>query len=417
MSKQVRSGVPGRGFSWLIASLLLLCLFISYVDRQTLSVLVRYLPSDMQMSSITYGKIESYFLLSYALALPFAGWFIDRLGTRAGLAWTVGIFSIFEFLQGTARNVTTLGTYILLLGIPEAAGFPAAGKVAAEHAEPHAKATLMGIAMLGVGLGTTLTPPVAAFITLRMGWSWVFYANALAGLAWLIFWLMFYHPQPKAVSAAAVQEVRTPWIKLLADSRVLGLMATRLFSDSIWWFYLFWIPPFLNQQVGLDLHHMGLVGWIPYFFAGIGSAIGGYASGYLVRRKWAPLQARRAIMWVSACVVPLTTFVAMTKSVVMVITLLAIATFFIQAFFANVFTIPADLFEQNKVASVVGLNVMCGSLAGSLSIWVAGHIVQRFSYMPVFVMMAFFLPAGALCAQKLIRSDVPVQDKMPAPSI
>src|ERR1041385_8391892 len=104
----------GRGFSLLIAILLLFALFVNYIDRQTLSVLVKFLPGDLKMNNVTYGRIQSLFLLAYGLAMPLAGWLIDRLGTRIGLSITVTIWSIIEFLHGTARNVTTLGTYRFL---------------------------------------------------------------------------------------------------------------------------------------------------------------------------------------------------------------------------------------------------------------------------------------------------------------
>lgn len=415
MAKLEQGNSSARGFSWLIAVLLLLVMFINYLDRQTLSVLAPYLPAGLKMSKVSYGEIQGLFLLSYALAMPLAGWVVDRLGTRAGLSLTVAIWSVIEFLHGTAHSVASLRTYRFLLGIPEAGAWPAVGKVAAEHAAPHARATLIGIAMFGLGMGTTMTPPVVSWLTHNdpSRWNWVFYITGLAGLAWIVLWLVFYRSQPSAATAARLPEPRTPWIKLLGDRQVLALMLIRTFSDSMWWFYLYWIPPFLEHRLGLDLHHMGIIGWIPYFFASIGSAVGGYASGWLIRRGWEPVKARKAILWVAACVVPFTSFVAGATSVTSVIALLAIATFFAQAFFANIFALPADMFSPEKVASVVGLNVLTGSLAGSFTIWAAGHIVERFSYGPLFVLVAFFLPMGAICAQIVLRSTTSVP--RPAP--
>lgn len=63
-----------RGFSWIVAGFLLAVLFINYLDRQTLSVLVPFLPPSLHMSNIVYGRIQSLFLLAYAFAMPFAGW-------------------------------------------------------------------------------------------------------------------------------------------------------------------------------------------------------------------------------------------------------------------------------------------------------------------------------------------------------
>jgi MFS family permease len=79
----------GRGFSWLVATLLLLCLMLNYLDRQSLSVLVRFLPPPLHMSNVVYGRIQALFLLAYALAMPLTGWLIDRLGAKTGLALSV----------------------------------------------------------------------------------------------------------------------------------------------------------------------------------------------------------------------------------------------------------------------------------------------------------------------------------------
>jgi MFS transporter, ACS family, aldohexuronate transporter len=388
----------------LIAFLLMFALFVNYIDRQTLSVLVRFLPGDLKMSNVTYGRIQSLFLLAYGLSMPLAGWFIDRVGTRVGLAITVTIWSAIEFLHGTARSVTTLGTYRFLLGIPEAAGLPAVSKAAAEHAAPHGRATLIGIAMFGLGMGSTLAPPVAAYLTLHMGWQWAFFGTGIAGIVWVGVWLLSYRPTPAAEAARKAEE-HVPWSHLLRDRRVVGLTVARIFCDSTWWIYLFWIPPFLVQARGLDLHDMGLLGWIPYFFASIGSVAGGYASGYLVRKGWQPLRARRYVMWICALIVPFTSLVVNVMSVAGVIAILGIATFFIQAFFANIFTLPADLFSREKVASVFGLNTMSGTLAGFFTVQLAGYIVERYSYGPVFLMVAFLLPAAALLTQVLVSSE------------
>src|ERR1019366_10289008 len=97
-----------------------------------------------------------------------------------------------------ARSVMALGSFRFLLGIPEAAGLPCVSKVASEHAAPHARATLVGIAMFGLGMGATFAPPVVAFLVLHASWRWAFYSTGLAGFAWVVLWLIFYRPQLSA---------------------------------------------------------------------------------------------------------------------------------------------------------------------------------------------------------------------------
>ncbi len=82
-----------------------------------------------------------------------------------------------------------------------------------------------------------------------------------------------------------------------------------------------------------------------------------------------------------------------------------------QGYFANLFALPADLFPKGRVASVFGLNSMAGTLAAIMMIQGAGYIVEHFSYVPVFVAIAFCLPLGALCTQLLVRPNrVVVED-------
>jgi MFS transporter, ACS family, aldohexuronate transporter len=405
LSKSQDGASTGRGFSWLVAVLLLLCLLINYIDRQILAVLAPFLPPSLRMSSVTYGRIQALFLLSYGLAMPLVGWVIDRFGAKMGLALTVAAWSLTETLHGTARNVTTLGSYRFLLGIPESAGLPAMAKVAGEHAAPHARATLIGAAMFGLGLGVTIAPPIVAFLTLHFGWSWAFYGTGMGGFVWVALWLIFYQPAPASTAALPPSANAESWSALLRDKQVLGLTLARVFSDSLWWFYLFWVPLFLAQERGFNLRQMGFVGWIPYLFASLGSILGGYASGRLVRRGWEPLRARRTIMWVCACVLPFTSLAVKVPSVWAVLTLLATATFFMQGYFANLFALPADLFPKRQVASVFGLNAMAGTLSAIVMIQGTGYIVEHFSYVPVFVAVAFCLPLGAFCTQVLVRPN------------
>src|SRR5579863_5764587 len=398
-----RTPTSASGFSWLVAALLLLALFINYIDRQTLSILAPFLPPNLRMSNTEYGHVQSFFLLAYSLAMPVAGWILDRLGTRIGLAVAVAAWSLIEMLHGTARSVMALGTYRFLLGISEAAALPAVSKVAAERAAPHARATMIGVAMFGVGMGSTLAPPMVAYISLRSNWSWAFYVTGLAGMVWVLLWLSIYRPDGKL---AAPERARVAWRDLFFDRRMIGLTLARVFSDSTWWIYLFWIPPFLAQTRSIDLRQMGLVGWIPYFFASIGSVFGGYASSYLVRRGWDLLRARTTIMSFSAgvvCAAAVITGAALNGAGVGVtIALLAVTTFFIQAFFANIFSLPADLFPAERVASMFGLNTMAGGLVGFLSVRVVGYVADRFSFAPIFFCMAFCLPIAALCILFLV---------------
>ena len=129
---------------------------------------------------------------------------------------------------------------------------------AAEHAAPHARASLIGVAMFGIGVGTTFAPPIVAFLTLQSDWRWAFIGTGLMGFLWVVLWLLFYGS--KRLPAVAVERHvdEAPWTHLFRDRRVIGLTLSHIFSASAWWFYLYWIPPFLNQERHLDIHDIGI---------------------------------------------------------------------------------------------------------------------------------------------------------------
>src|SRR5215212_3019163 len=80
-------------YRWLICALLFFATTINYVDRSVLGVLAPTLRKEIGWSDSQYGQISAAFTLAYAIGFLFAGWFIDRFGTRIGYAVYVIIWS------------------------------------------------------------------------------------------------------------------------------------------------------------------------------------------------------------------------------------------------------------------------------------------------------------------------------------
>jgi ACS family hexuronate transporter-like MFS transporter len=131
-------------------------------------------------------------------------------------------------------------------------------------------------------------------------------------------WLWLYrspHEHP-AVDSDARESLRrdaaeaggTPassWWRLLQQRRVWGLVLPRLASDPVWYFYLFWLPDYLQRQRGLTLAELGIYGWVPFLAADIGNIVGGASSDWLINRGWTPVRARTAALIGVACLAPL----------------------------------------------------------------------------------------------------------------
>jgi ACS family hexuronate transporter-like MFS transporter len=161
--------------------------------------------------------------------------------------------------------------------------------------------------------------------------------------------------------------------------------------DPIWWFYLFWIPDYLQRQHGLHLSQIGLPILVIYIISDLGSVGGGWISSSLIHRGSTVNVARKwAMLLCALCVLPIAT-VYRVSGLWPTTILIGLAAAGHQGFSANLFTLPSDLFPSRAVASIVGIGGMAGAIGGMLIAEIVGHVLQwTGSYM-----IPFFLAASA----------------------
>ena len=159
------------------------------------------------------------------------------------------------------------------------------------------RAMAAGIFSSGSAVGALVAPPLIAFLALRFGWRYAFLLPGAIGLFWLPVWLLLYRT-PRATQSAKPQST-TPsrsWLSLVRDRKVLAVVLPRLASDPVWYFYLFWLPDYLQRSRHFTLADVGFYGWIPFLFADMGNVLGGVASDWLVRLGRPPAHARIIVL-------------------------------------------------------------------------------------------------------------------------
>ena len=150
----------------------------------------------------------------------------------------------------------------------------------------------------------------------------------------------------------------------------------KLLSDPAWWFYLYWIPKFLNEKYGLTLKEFAAPLIIIYLMADVGSIMGGWLSSFFIKRGWTINRSRKTTMLICAlCAVPIM-LASKSSSVWGAVALLSLATAAHQGWSANLFTTVSDIFPRKAVASVVGLGGTFGAIGGMLIASTAGFILE-----------------------------------------
>jgi ACS family hexuronate transporter-like MFS transporter len=394
---------------WVICFLLFLATVIAYVDRGVIAYLERFLETVIPgLNSIKYGYILGAFTAAYAIGMVVAGGLTDKLGTRKAFAIAICLWSVAAMLPGAAFSVVTFAIAMFLLGLGEAANFPACIKTVAEWFPKRERALATGIFNSGANIGNIAVPLVVPFLVAFFGWRGAFVATGFTGLIWLACWLFYYRrpEQHRSVSPAElslilsdpIEKVESvPWSRVLPCKETWAFAIAKFLTDPIWWFYLFWLPRYLQSTFGLSIAQNRLPVVMVYVIATVGSIGGGGISSVLLKRgKSLNVSRKTALLICALCVVPVFSapFLHNLWSVVAVVGLAAAAH---QGWSANVFTLPSDMFPKAAVASVTGIGGMAGACGGFLLQIATGLIVGlTHSYVPLFIIACLAYPTAFL---------------------
>jgi MFS transporter, ACS family, hexuronate transporter len=404
-------------YRWRILMLLFVATTINYIDRNVLSFSMIDADFKREMIGLAPGQlitaaddarfkewmgyVDSAFKWAYALGYLFAGWLIDRIGTRRGYTLSIFVWSVAAVLHALVGSVRSLSLTRFLLGLGEAGHFPSAVKTVAEWFPKSERSFANGIFNAGTNVGIILTALAVPWLTIQYGWRMAFAVTGLLGFLLLVLWWLTYqrpHNHPR-VSAAELAHINSDedvipgqkivWKKLLTHRQTWAFAVGKFLTDPIWWFYLTWLPDFFNShqtlEHRLDLKSIGIPFLIIYLVSDAGSVFFGWLSSKFILMGWSINRARKTTMALCAlCVLPI--FLASTtQSLHAAVALIALATAAHQGWAANLYTFASDLFPRQDVASVTGIGGTFGAVGGAIFAAYSGLTIGRSGYVPLFL--------------------------------
>jgi MFS transporter, ACS family, hexuronate transporter len=407
---------------WVICALLFFATVIAYVDRGVIAYLEKFLEGVIPgLNSVKYGYILAAFQAAYAIGMVVAGGLTDKLGTRKAFAIAIGLWSVAAMLPGAAFSVTTFGVAMFLLGLGEAANFPACIKTVAEWFPKRERALATGIFNSGANIGNIAVPLVVPALVALVSWRGAFVVTGAFGIVWLICWLLYYRrpERHRSVSRAELELILSdpieklesvPWSRVLPCKETWAFAIGKFLTDPIWWFYLFWLPRYLQSTFGLSLSSNRLPVVVVYSIATVGSIGGGWISSTLLRAgKSANVSRKTAMLICALCVLPV--FAApYIHHLWVVVGLVGLAAAAHQGWSANLFTLPSDMFPKAAVGSVIGIGGMSGAIGGVLLQLATGYIVKiTNSYVPLFVVACVAYVLALAIIQQITPRLAPAQ--------
>ncbi len=400
---------------WLIIAVIFLAIVFNYIDRQIVSVLKPVLKGEFKLDDSGYAVIVNVFTICYAAMYPVTGWMVDKFGARVVMFFGIITWSLACIGGGLSRTVGQFGFFRGLLGAAEPTNFPAQLKVVTVWFPGKLRATANSLCVAGSSVGAIIAPPLIAWLALTYDWQTAFIVMGIAGLLIAFLWKLVYRDPPPHIfkeatnTAISDQHGSFEWKQLWTTRSLWGVILIRFISDPVWYFCLFWLPGYLQEESGLSLAQVGMFGWIPFLFADLG-AIGTSAwSDRLVRKGYAPLRARKIMLTTVALFSPLCMLAPYLGSVWSTLVVFSIVAITCLSWLFTLSVVVAESFPVKNVASVLGIAGGFGALGAVLFNYFVGQFMGTLGAEKIFIVMAFLHPLAVLILWTMVRPEKPRQ--------
>lgn len=406
-------------YRWTICGLLFFATTVNYLDRQVLSLLAPSLSEEFGWTNSDYANITAVFQFVYAISMLFAGRIIDKLGTKWGFILAIFVWSLGAIMHaysipvgqtfsnmlawvGIGAVPVSIAGFMLsraVLGFGESGNFPAAIKATAEYFPKKERSFATGIFNSGSNIGAILAPLTVPLIAAKWGWESAFIAVGAVGFIWMFFWMIFYETpeKQKRLSKAEydyihhdceividdtkeLKQEKVSWFKLLSYKQTWAFVFGKFMTDGIWWFFLFWLPKYLEAQFGMVKTDITIPLAVLYSMTMVGSIFGGWIPIYFIKKGYTPYDGRLKAMFYIA-LFPLVVLLAQPLGHIsfwIPVLLIGIGASAHQAWSANIFTTVSDMFPKKAVGSIIGIGGMAGGIGGVLVSKLGGYVFDYY---------------------------------------
>lgn len=404
--------MPPEKLRWVIVVVVFFAIVFNYVDRQIVSILKPTLKEVFDLDDSGYAFIVNIFTICYAAMYPVTGWLVDRFGAGKVMFYGIIAWSVACIGGGISRTIGQFAFFRGMLGMAEPTNFPAQLKVVTTWFPGKLRATANSLCVAGSSIGAIIAPPLVAWLALTFNWQTVFYVCGAVGIVIAIVWKLVYRDPPphiarEAAASTGGEQTGFTWGQLWRRKSLWGILMIRFVSDPVWYFCLFWLPGYLQEESGLTLAQVGMFGWIPFLVADIGGIGTSAWSDKLVRNGMQPLRARKVMLTAAAVFGPLCALTPFLPSAGGTLFLFSIVAAVCISWLFTVSVVVAEAFPVKNVASVLGIAGGFGALGAVLFNYFVGQMIGTIGADKIFIAMAFLHPIAAVILWAVVRVEKP----------
>ncbi len=381
---------------WRLLVLLIISVFINYIDRSNLSVSATNIQNELSLSADNLGSLHFAFFLSYGFCLILAGWLIDRFDVH----WVFGIgflwWSLATAATGAVSSFYMLLGLRVLLGMGESVAYPAYSKIISSDFAESQRGLANGLIDAGSKMGPALGTFIGGMIVVTLGWRPLFVILGLGALVWLPFWY-YYMPKTHAAASRKVDPKLMPSVmELLSKRSVWGTFFGLFAINYAWYFMLSWFPYYLEHERHFSKEKMAVLGSLPFLMTAIASTFGGWLSDRLIRGGATPTLVRKGFIIFGLLMTTLLLPAGMAENDIVSGALFLVACFAFGFTTSNHWAVTQTIAGPMAAGKWTGLQNSFGNLLGGMAPFITGKIVDStHSFYYAFVAVALMATMGA----------------------
>jgi len=391
---------------WVIVGLLSIGAIIAFCSRTNISAALAYKPfvEHFQLSNIDRGLLNSAFFWSYMLLQIPTGWLVDRYGVKIPYAISFVVWCLASAATGLTRSVGELATVRVITGAGEAIVTPASFRWMRQHFTENQSGLAVGVYMLGTKIGPAIGAPLAAWLITMYDWHLMFYIVGLAGIVWLIPWLLMVkndRPSVAAGETAKKQAATLPVRNILSSPVVWGSIIINFCYNYFVFYCMTWMPAYFVEQRHVSLTKMGLFSFFSFAGIAIVALLAGLAADLIIKRGGDAVYVRKAFV-IGGFAIACTELIGVQSSSVQGALFWAIVSLSgLGLTTANSLALcRMTLIPRQAVGLVTGIQNVSTSLAGIVGPILSGWLLEVSGgyQAPMLVIFAFLLLGGASTA-------------------
>jgi len=396
---------------WLLLTLLVVSIFINYIDRSNLSVAATDLSRELSLDSTDLGLLLSAFFWTYAAFQLVAGWVVDRYNVYVAYGIAFFLWSAATALTGFAGSLATLFVLRLVLGFGESIAYPAYSKIIARDFPARHRGLANALIDAGSKAGPALGTLVGGLIVAGFGWRALFFILGFGAMIWLLPWFALIPRGEKSVSPHAAAQAAGPGFLEIASKRdAWGTFLVLFCGNYAWYFFLTWLPPYLEMERGFSKTMMAVYGSIPFTGIALASIFGGWLSDRLIHRGGSPTLVRKGFAITGLLMMTLVLPASMLPNQVASMALLTGGCICYGLYSSNVWAITQTLAGPSAAGKWTGMQNCIGNISGVVAPWLTGFLVQRTGhFFLAFVAVAIALLLAACSYIFLVGKVEPVK--------